>query len=99
MEHHTPAQVLVGASLGSAVALVWFALWEGGDAISFFTSVENIPRWLLLGGKEQGLLWERALEDVVFLALEAWEAGDWTQLIDSLKQFPLVASSVSNGDL
>lgn len=88
--HHTRAQVFVGASLGSAVALAWLCLWLGVTDTSAFLGVSTqsltdavpVPHWLLNGVQEQGLLLERAVEDVVFVAVEAWQEGR----LDGLKQ-------------
>ncbi|KAK4057902.1 hypothetical protein OIO90_001121 [Microbotryomycetes sp. JL221] len=96
--HHTPAQVLVGISLGSVVAITWMALWLGTTQIENLTfldltSVSNrIPAWadfLTTGIQEHGLVCERAFEDAIFVGMEAWKDRDVAKL-KTLRRFPLV---------
>jgi dolichyldiphosphatase len=92
--HHTPAQVLVGASLGSAVALTWLLLWlgvtEAGTLGGFgVTGLGGmVPGWLVGGIREQGMVWERAVEDAMFVAFEAWQDRNWKGL-KTLRSFPV----------
>lgn len=88
--HHTPAQVLVGATLGSAVAVVWLSLWVGLKEVGVLREMEGMPGWLWDGFKEQGILWERAVEDAIFAAVE--EGGGW-QALKALRGFPVVATA------
>lgn len=90
--HHTPAQVLVGATLGSAVAVVWLSLWVGLKEVGVVREVEGMPGWLWGGFKEQGIIWERAVEDAIFAAVEAWEGGGW-EALKALRGFPVVATA------
>lgn len=90
--HHTRAQVLAGISLGSAVALVWMLLWLGWDGIGKLAGREFQtfgPGWVNKGAQEQGKMLEAAAEDAAFLALEAWQQGDW-RLLKSIELFPHV---------
>jgi dolichyldiphosphatase len=109
--HHTRAQVLVGASLGSAIALGWMSLWLGVDGWSSLTGRDlqkllfesssvgrQAPGWLLRGVKEPAMVWERAVEDSLFVVIEAWKEGRWEGLKE-LKSFPLVARSAATGEL
>jgi dolichyldiphosphatase len=67
--HHTPAQVVVGSSLGALTAIVAFRVWFGGD---------GGVRWS--GLRPPAARLEAALEDVCWIALEAWQSGDWNAL-------------------
>ncbi|GJN89748.1 hypothetical protein Rhopal_002737-T1 [Rhodotorula paludigena] len=108
--HHTRAQVLAGAGLGSTIALAWMSLWLGVDgwgtlvgrdlrhALQGLGSIgKAVPDALLHGVKEPALVWERAAEDATFVALEAWKERRWDAL-RGLKQFPL-AGRPAGGEL
>ncbi|BGP31161.1 hypothetical protein JCM10296v2_002925 [Rhodotorula toruloides] len=100
--HHTKAQVIAGASLGSMIALAWMTLWLGLDGWSTLSGKDlervvagfaggagkAIPTWLIHGVKEPAMVWERAAEDAAFVALEAWETRRWEGLKE-LRDFPL----------
>lgn len=86
--HHTPAQVIAGASLGSAIALVWMSIWLGLDGWSTLlgrdlvgmASHAPIPQLLIDGVKVPALEFERAAEEAGSIALEAWRGGQWSKL-------------------
>lgn len=79
--HHTPAQVLVGALLGSVIALIWLSLWLGSDDYPFLRqSVVSAA-----GFKAYGPALERAAEDATFALLEAYEARSLDPLRPVLK--------------
>ncbi|GAA5823664.1 hypothetical protein JCM11251_000717 [Rhodosporidiobolus azoricus] len=100
--HHTKAQVLVGAGLGSTVALAWMSLWLGADGLSTLTRRDlhrilvergaaigwSVPSWLLTGLKAPAMVWERAAEDACFVLMEAWKDMSWEELKE-LYNFPL----------
>ncbi|KAJ8294516.1 Lipid phosphate phosphatase gamma [Rhodotorula toruloides] len=102
--HHTKAQVIAGASLGSTIALAWMTLWLGLDGWSTLSGkdLENVvagfaggagkavPTWLIHGVKEPAIVWERAAEDAAFVALEAWETRRWEGLKELRYLFPLI---------
>ena len=81
--HHTRAQVIAGASLGTLVAVGWFFAWIGFEPPTAAT--QYVPdRWLqdegstaVAGLKGTGGLVERAAEDAVFTLLEAWQLRDY----------------------
>ncbi|SGY54963.1 BQ5605_C006g03939 [Microbotryum silenes-dioicae] len=90
--HHTKAQVIVGALLGTGVACVWFVLWIGVDRAFELTSRIGGTRWrnghfklaypwipafFRDGVHEYGTGWERIAEDTLLLSLEIWASGDW----------------------
>ncbi|KAK4055577.1 hypothetical protein OIV83_000123 [Microbotryomycetes sp. JL201] len=95
--HHTPAQVVAGVSLGSAVAIAWMALWLGSAEIQALTGLDvrrvttlsPYPVLLEQGIKAHGVVWERAFEDAIFVGMEAWRDKDWTRL-GTLRKFPIV---------
>ncbi|GAA6012061.1 hypothetical protein JCM10207_005115 [Rhodosporidiobolus poonsookiae] len=100
--HHTRAQVLAGAGLGSAVALAWMSLWLGVDGWSTLAGRDlgralvasgsvgaRTPEWLLRGVKEPAMVWERAAEDALFVAMEAWKERRWDGLRE-LTAFPVL---------
>jgi len=107
--HHTRAQVVAGASLGSAIALGWMSLWLGIDGWSTLVGrdlgkvVQGVaggraaPQWLVGGFKEPALLWERAGEDAAWVLLEAWRERRWDALKD-LRAFPLMGRA-AGGEL
>ncbi|SCZ97785.1 BZ3500_MvSof-1268-A1-R1_Chr7-3g09586 [Microbotryum saponariae] len=91
--HHTRAQVIVGASLGTGVACVWFVLWIGVDqALELTSRIRTgwrtghfklaypwIPTPIWDGVHEYGTGWERIAEDTLLLSLEIWASGEWRQ--------------------
>lgn len=93
--HHTRAQVIAGISLGSAVAICWLVLWLGVTETGSLSGIDTstvstrLPGWSLGGVKEQGAVWERAVEDAAFVAVEAWQQGRWEGL-KTLRKFPVV---------
>lgn len=92
--HHTRAQVIAGISLGSCVALFWMTLWLGivdASKLAGFSSVslESVaPEWLRLGAQDQARIWERAIEDAIFVGLDAWRTGRWHEL-KAIGRFPI----------
>ena len=88
--HHTPAQVLAGAALGSSVAVVWLGLWLGGEQIGI-VGMDGWPTWVMSGVKERGGVLERAGEAAASVLLDAWRAGDWTKLHE-LRSIPILSS-------
>lgn len=93
--HHTPAQVLVGATLGSLVAATWMTIWLGTSSTFELAGLDSsivpgfLPAWLSSGLQVQGRVWERAFEDALFLGIEAWRDRDWSKL-GTLRTFPVV---------
>ncbi|BGP54768.1 hypothetical protein JCM8202v2_002355 [Rhodotorula sphaerocarpa] len=96
--HHTPAQVIAGASLGATIALAWMSLWLGLDGWSVLlgrdlfamTSGVPVPSLLMRGVKGPALLWERAAEEVGLVALEAWRSRRWDKLAE-VRNVPIPA--------
>jgi dolichyldiphosphatase len=70
--HHTPAQVLVGCSLGALTALVASKLWTG-DGHSGGVGISG-------GLRLPAARLEAAIEDACWIALEAWQERDWRTL-------------------
>ncbi|GAA5896706.1 hypothetical protein JCM6882_005015 [Rhodosporidiobolus microsporus] len=109
--HHTRAQVVVGAGLGSLVALGWMGLWLGADGLSTLSGrdlqrlvVEHggavgrqAPEWVLSGVKEPAMVWERAAEDACWVLMEAWRERRWEGLME-LRRFPLLGGA-AGGEL
>lgn len=86
--HHTSAQVIAGATLGSTIALVWISMWLGLDGWSALLGRDlvglvggrAVPRVLVQGVKVPALQWERAAEQAGLVALDAWQTRDWDRL-------------------
>ncbi|GAA5975235.1 hypothetical protein JCM11641_004405 [Rhodosporidiobolus odoratus] len=90
--HHTRAQVIAGASLGTTIALVWMSLWLGTDGLSTLTGRDlhhvllhssngtQVPHWVVGGLGETLQVWERMAEDACYLGLEVWKEGSWDEL-------------------
>lgn len=87
MGHHTRAQVLAGAGLGSTIAFVWLSIWLGIDGWNQLLGMDltqylpniikgGLPELALTGLKEPGQLWERVAEDLVWVLLESWRDGN-----------------------
>ncbi|GAA5855690.1 hypothetical protein JCM8547_001646 [Rhodosporidiobolus lusitaniae] len=105
--HHTKAQVVAGASLGSAVALGWMALWLGADGLSVLSGrdVERIlltskvggaiPSLLLTGVKAPAVVAERAAEDALLLLMETWGERRW----EVVKELPALVVGSLRGEL
>ncbi|KAI5476007.1 dolichyldiphosphatase [Pseudohyphozyma bogoriensis] len=90
--HHTPAQVLAGASLGSVIAMMWLVLWIG---VGEFVPQSVEVGWLRTGVREQGMVWEHAVEDAIMLAVEAYVRGgvrEAVEVLKVLKAFPVLES-------
>src|SRR5687767_13745097 len=83
--HHTKAQVIAGGALGSACAVVAFLLWHGSLWLEDIPHVhlKGIPA---TGLQERGLVLERAVEDLAFVALDAWEQQRPTLLLQGLQK-------------
>ncbi|GAA5924381.1 hypothetical protein JCM1841_001683 [Sporobolomyces salmonicolor] len=110
--HHTRPQVLAGASLGGTLALLWMSLWLGAAGWSSLSGKElerSLPSWLGAAGeglpqlvvngvKEPAMVWERAAEDAVFVAMEAWKERRW-EALKELRRFPLLGGAVATGEL
>ncbi|GAA6031063.1 hypothetical protein JCM8097_003986 [Rhodosporidiobolus ruineniae] len=106
--HHTPAQVVVGAGLGSAVALVWMSLWLGADGWSTLLGRDvqamlvdaagrfglAAPTFVLRGIKEPAQVWERAAEDSLFVLMEAWKDRRW-EALKELRSFPVLGGAAA----
>ena len=92
--HHTPAQVLAGAALGSTVAVAWLALWLGAEQIGLVKR-ESWPAWVLGGVKQQGRVLESAGEDAGVVLLGAWRARDWAKL-NELRSIPLLSKLIKD---
>mgnify|MGYP002477546513 CR=1 FL=1 len=97
--HHTRAQVVAGASLGSLIALGWMSLWLGLEGWSTLVGRDlgrvlvgvtgrSAPEWLVHGIKEPAAVWERAGEDAAWVVLEAWKTRRW-DVLQELRSFPL----------
>ncbi|BGP15238.1 hypothetical protein JCM10213_000809 [Rhodosporidiobolus nylandii] len=107
--HHTRAQVVAGASLGSLIALVWMSAWLGAEGWSTLSGrdlqgmllasrVGSVaPTWVLRGVKEPAMVWERAAEDSLFVLMEAWRERRW-DVLKELRSFP-VAGGPAGGEL
>ena len=93
--HHTRAQVLAGIALGSTVAVIWLGLWLGVDGMGSLAGLNTssvatrLPGWTSEGIKKQGAIWERAVEDAIFVGIEAWQDRTWEGL-QALRKFPVV---------
>lgn len=82
--HHTPNQVLAGATLGCLVAAAWFFFWVGlpSPSSSRIPSLDDNTtdageRKMVIGGlKDTGEAVERAAEDAAYVLLEAWQTRD-----------------------
>ncbi|GAA5916791.1 hypothetical protein JCM5296_007391 [Sporobolomyces johnsonii] len=110
--HHTRAQVVAGASLGGTIALVWMSLWLGAEGWSSLSGKElerslqswlgaageALPQVVVNGVKEPAMVWERAAEDAVFVAMEAWKERRW-EALKELRRFPLLGGAVAAGEL
>ncbi|GAA5883267.1 hypothetical protein JCM16303_007337 [Sporobolomyces ruberrimus] len=108
--HHTKAQVLAGASLGSTIAFVWLSIWLGIDGWSEligtnlrrllpFTIKKALPELLLTGLRESGQVWERAGEDLVWLLVENLREGKLLPFLNELKNFPLTHGVIAGSEL
>lgn len=86
--HHTPAQVLAGALVGTLIAGIWFSLWVGVrfnmDLSSGITTAPMITSSQRHGLGEWGDQLERVAEDSSYLLLEAWQMRDGGLVWDGL---------------
>lgn len=94
--HHTPAQVIAGAALGSTIALVWMSLWLGLDGwatligrdLVGMASHTPVPQLLIDGVKVPAQPFEQAVEEAGLIALDAWRGGQWSKLSE-LRNVPM----------
>jgi dolichyldiphosphatase len=84
--HHTKAQVIAGGSLGSFCAVVAFILWHGSIWLQQTTHVKLKGIVPAEGLQARGKLAELAVEDLAFVALEAWEQKNAWTLIEGLRR-------------
>lgn len=88
--HHTRAQVLAGAGLGSAVAAVWLCGWLGVDEFGRAVRREawagrvleglakvGVPGWVTGGLAGKGQVVERVVTESVIVVKRAWDGGRW----------------------
>jgi hypothetical protein len=47
-----------------------------------------VPEVVKKGMREKGMVWERALEDLVWIAVEGWKSGDWKRVREGVEVFP-----------
>ncbi|GAA6008898.1 hypothetical protein JCM11491_003825 [Sporobolomyces phaffii] len=109
--HHTRAQVIAGASLGSTIAFAWLSIWLGLDGWSQLVGRDlvhslpaifrlHVPALAVTGLREPGQLLERAGEDLVWVLLETWrDSGSVRQALEEFKDFTLVARSIIASEL
>lgn len=101
LNHHTFKQVLVGALLGSLVAVVWLSLWLGLEDITtrlrldtsfrdIIIGNERIPQVLREGLQELGKVWGVVIEDTFWFFLETWKAEGTLKAVKGLKDLPLL---------
>lgn len=71
--HHTPAQVFAGGSLGSIIALMAFAQWEGSRRFPLWNGMSR-EGWKVLG-YEVERIGQAGLKDL----LDAFQERDWNE--------------------
>ena len=101
--HHTRAQVLAGAGLGTIVAVGWLGAWLGveqfgravhregwaGEVLGWLGGV-GVPGWVTGGVAGLGQKVEAAVVSSVLVVKEAWDAARW----DGVKAVDLKALPV-----
>ncbi|GAA5974637.1 hypothetical protein JCM5350_001229 [Sporobolomyces pararoseus] len=101
--HHTKAQVIAGAGLGSTIAFIWLSIWLGIDGWSqllgtnlksYLPSMLRFPDLAMTGLREPGQLWERAGEDLVWLLLESWRDGNFLDALHEVKHLLLTHKAI-----
>lgn len=89
--HHTPEQVIVGASLGAAIAVVWLTVWQGTanmPLLGRLSVTTTLSTKAANGLRVNADLWEQAAQDAIFALLEAYEKRSAAPL-RTLLSFPL----------
>lgn len=88
--HHTRAQVVAGASLGSLVAVAWLAVWMGLPEFGRATHTTawtdkalvqlgkvGVPVWVSSGFASTGERIEAVVVESVLVVKEAWDRSQW----------------------
>lgn len=80
--HHTPLQVIAGATIGSTIGWIWFSFWSGYRLPILISGSWDQPQWITSEG--YGYRIESHFDEYMSLLSEAWKMRDGGLVWDGL---------------